>query len=112
MSNDDLSAKKTADTNADESNTNDIADELEAEFEEEQKRKEMMERKVSDARVEGWQVKSEEGDRTIMMKPNYGSLGMHIILLILTGWFSLGLVNVAYAGWRYTQHSDKKVVRV
>lgn len=67
--------------------------------------------KVDDAKVEGWKVKSEQGDRVVMMKPNYGSFGGHVLMALLTIWWTLGLGNVCYAAYKYWSDSDKKVIR-
>lgn len=70
-----------------------------------------LQQKVDDAKVEGWKLKSEQGDRVIMYKPNYGSLGGHVIIALLTVWWTLGLGNVLYAAYKYFAHSDKYVIR-
>lgn len=74
---------------------------------------EELQEKVDDAKVEGWKLKSEQGeDKAVMLKPNYGSFGGHVLVLLLTVWFTLGLGNVAYAAYCYWGKSDKKVLRV
>lgn len=69
--------------------------------------------KIDDAKVEGWKLSEEQGDsRAVMMKPDYGSTGGHVLILLLTGWWTLGLGNLLYAAKRYWMNSDKKVLRV
>lgn len=68
--------------------------------------------KVEDAQVEGWKLESEQGeDKAVMKKPNYGSLGGHGLIALLTVWWTLGLGNVVYAAYCYWSKSDKKVLR-
>lgn len=85
---------------------------LEEEWEKEQEKSEMIQRKIDDSKVEGWNLKSEQGDRAIMVKPNYGSLAGHFVIALLSVWWSFGIVNAMYAGWKYFTDSDKKVLRV
>lgn len=74
-------------------------------------RSDNLQKKVDDAEIEGWNVKSEQGDRVVMMKPNYGSLGGHVLIALLTVWWTLGLGNVLYSAHRYFYKSDKRVIR-
>lgn len=70
-----------------------------------------LKRKVDDLKTEGWKVSEEGNNRAVMMKPDYGGLGIHIIIFIIFGWWTLGIANAAYAGWCYFKRSDKRVVR-
>lgn len=86
--------------------------ELQEQAEADRKKNEMLQQKIDDAKVEGWKVAEEQGDRAVMKKPNYGSLGGHALIALLTVWWTIGLGNVCYAAYKYFSHSDKKVVRV
>lgn len=68
-------------------------------------------RRIEDERVEGWKIKEDGDERVVMYKPNYGSLGAHVLVLLLTVWVTFGLGNVAYAAYCYFAKSPKKVVR-
>lgn len=68
-------------------------------------------RRLEDEQVEGWQIKEDGDEWVIMYKPNYESLGAHILVLLLTVWFTFGLGNVAYAAHCYFVKSPRKVVR-
>ena len=70
-----------------------------------------LERQVDDMAVEGWKVSKDQGHRVILTRPDYGSLGGHVLVAILTVWWTLGLGNAAYAGYRYVRHSEKRVIR-
>lgn len=71
---------------------------------------EQFERRIEDEKVEGWKVKEDGDERVVMIKPDYGSLGEHLLVLILTFW-TFGFGNAVWAAYRYFQSSDKKVVR-
>jgi hypothetical protein len=68
-------------------------------------------RQIEDENVEGWKVKEDGDERVVMHKPNYGSLGAHVLIAILTIWWTLGIGNALYAAYCYFGKSDKKVVR-
>lgn len=67
--------------------------------------------RIEDEEVEGWKVKNDGDERVVMIKPNYGSLGGHVLVALLTIWWTFGLGNVIYAAYKYWGDSDKKVVR-
>lgn len=67
--------------------------------------------KVEDAQVEGWKVDSEQGEKVVMMKPSYGTLGGHVLIALLTVWWTFGIGNALYAAFKYFGDSDKKVIR-
>lgn len=73
---------------------------------------ERLARKIEDAEIEGWEVDERHGDRVIMAQRSYGSLKAHLLVLLLTVWFTFGLGNVVYAAYIYFAKADKKVVRV
>lgn len=69
-------------------------------------------RRVEDAEVEGWSIYEEHGDRrVVMVKRKYGTLGGHVLVGLLTVWWTLGLGNAVYAAYKYFAHADKKVLR-
>lgn len=67
-------------------------------------------RQIEDEKVSGWQIKEDGDERVVMHKPNYGSLGPHLIIFLLTFW-SAGICNGLYALYCYFQKSSQKVVR-
>lgn len=68
-------------------------------------------RRIEDEKVEGWKVKTDGDEKVVMMKPNYGSLGGHLLIALLTVWWTLGVGNAAYAAYKYFKGSPQKVVR-
>jgi hypothetical protein len=71
---------------------------------------EIFSQRIEDEMVEGWKVKEDGDERILMFKPNYGTLGGHLLVALATVWWTLGLGNVAYAGYKYMK-SPTKVVR-
>jgi hypothetical protein len=68
-------------------------------------------RRLEDEQVEGWKIKEDGDERVVMHKPNYGSLGGHILIALLTVWWTLGIGNAIYAAYKYFGDSPTKVVR-
>jgi hypothetical protein len=104
----------TTETNTDDTtddaadDTTDIKAELEEQAEAERAKNEMLQRKIDDARVEGWSLSREQGERAVMVKHHHGSLLVHIILLV----FTVGVGNLIYWPYCYFGKTDKKVLRV
>lgn len=69
------------------------------------------EKQIEDEKVEGWKVKKDGDERVILIKPNYGSLGEHILIALLTLWWTLGVGNVIWAAYRYLTNSAEKIIR-
>jgi hypothetical protein len=72
---------------------------------------EKLQKEVEDAKVEGWQLDSEHSDKAILVKRGWGTLGGHVLVGLLTIWWTLGIGNVLYAAYKYFVDTDKKVVR-
>lgn len=65
---------------------------------------------IDDKKVEGWDVKSREGDRVVLVKRGFGSLGGHVLVFILT-FFTFGIGNGVYAAYKYFIDTDEMVMR-
>lgn len=70
-------------------------------------------RKVEDANVEGWELLEvdDDGTRAVVVDRGYGSILVHILVALLTIWWTVGLGNLAYAGYKYYADAEKKVLR-
>ena len=75
------------------------------------RRTEELQRQIDEAIVEGWRIESETPDRIVLVKREYGNLGVHVLLAVLTAWWSFGLINVAYAAFKYANDSQRRVLR-
>lgn len=72
---------------------------------------ENLQKKVDDAKTEGWNLDEEGENRAVMIKRGYGTLGGHVLIAFLTIWWTFGLGNVIYAAYKYFGDTDKKVIR-
>lgn len=68
-------------------------------------------KRIEDEQTEGWKIKEDGDERVVMYKPNYGSLGGHVLIALLTIWWTFGIGNALYAAYKYWGDSDKKVIR-
>lgn len=66
---------------------------------------------IDDKKVEGWNVKSREGDRVILVKRGFGTLGSHVLVAILTAWWTVFIGNAIYAAYKYFMDTDRMVIR-
>ncbi|MFC7057656.1 hypothetical protein [Halovenus salina] len=66
---------------------------------------------IDDKKVEGWDVKSRQGDRVVLVKRGFGSLGSHVLVALLTAWWTVFIGNVVYAAYKYFIDTDKMVIR-
>ncbi|QLG62331.1 zinc ribbon domain-containing protein [Halorarum salinum] len=64
-------------------------------------------RRVADFRVRGWTVEHDHGDRVVLADRGFGSLPVHVLLLVLTG----GVGNVLYAWYRHTSGAPRREIR-
>lgn len=72
-----------------------------------------LQRRIDDAKVEGWSLDEQQGDdRAVMVRRGYGTLGAHGLVFLLTIWWTFGLGNVLYAAKKYFYDADKRVIRV
>ncbi|OED30910.1 hypothetical protein [Methanosphaera sp. WGK6] len=55
-----------------------------------------------------YSVVSYKEDMVCLKKNNYGNILIHALLLVLTVWFSLGLLNICYLLFSY-YHNTRKV---
>jgi uncharacterized membrane protein len=58
----------------------------------------------------GWRITKSGDDWTQLHKPNVGSREGHLLIALLTGWWTLGAVNLGYAAFMYCFDSPTKIV--
>lgn len=68
-------------------------------------------RKIEDAETEGWSLHAERQNSAVMIKRKKGSIGAHLIIALLTAWWTLGVGNLLYLAYKYFSDADKKVLR-
>jgi hypothetical protein len=64
-------------------------------------------RRVEDLTVEGWDVKHDYGDRVVMVNRGFGSIPLHILLLMTTS----GVGNLLYAWYCYSPGAERIELR-
>lgn len=68
-----------------------------------------MERTVEDFLTRGYKIKDEGQESMMLKKKNWGTGGMHVVIAVLTIWWTLGLGNVAYAIYKYLTAEEVQV---
>jgi len=74
--------------------------------------KKQYEHAVEDKTTEGYKVESKTNTQAVLVKRDLGSAMWHIIIFILTVWFTLGLGNIIYIVYRYFVKADKVIIKV
>lgn len=64
-------------------------------------------RRIEDLTVEGWELQQDYGDRAVLIDRGFGSIGIHVILLLFTG----GIGNLLYAWYCYSAGADRIELR-
>ncbi len=59
---------------------------------------------------EGYKVISNNNQKTLLNKHNYGNLKIHVILLICTGIFLLAIPNIIYLLYSYFRKEDDVMI--
>jgi hypothetical protein len=60
-----------------------------------------MEKVIDDFVTQGYKIKSQGQSSTMMKEKDFGSGGMHLLVLIFLGWWTLGIANACYAAYAY-----------
>lgn len=60
-----------------------------------------MERLIDEFITQGYKVKSQGELSAMVKKKDFGSGGMHLIVFIFLGWWTLLIANAVYAAYKY-----------
>lgn len=60
-----------------------------------------MDKVIDDFITQGYKVKSRGEQSAMMKEKDFGSGGMHLIILIFLGWWTIGIANAVYAAYKY-----------
>jgi len=69
--------------------------------------KKEFESEVEDKQTEGYKIVSKTGTVCVLEKRNLGKALWHILILILTIWFTFGIGNILYLLYAYFVNVDK-----
>lgn len=61
-------------------------------------------------RDEGWRVKYASSDAVHIIKPESGSFRAHVVVAVLTAWWTLGLGNLVYGAYKFHTESESRVI--
>lgn len=61
---------------------------------------------------DGWTVASRDETEVTLKKRGFGSLKAHVVILVLTAWWTFFMGNVAYAAYKYIRGTKKVVPNV
>lgn len=70
-----------------------------------------MERSVDEFITRGYRIVAEGDASTRLKERDWGDAGTHLIIAMLTGWWTFGLANALYALYRYTT-AEEVVVKI
>lgn len=68
-----------------------------------------MEKVIDDFMTQGYKTKSKGERTTLMKKKTWGSGGMHVVVAILTLWWTLGIGNACYAIYKYMTAEEVQI---
>jgi hypothetical protein len=73
-------------------------------------RSERARREIEDALAAGWRIESEGPHRVVLVDREFGSVGGHLVVALLTFWWTMGLGNLVYAAYKYFNDTRRRVV--
>ena len=73
-------------------------------------RSKRLQREVDDLVAQGWRIEDENADRVVMVDREFGSLFSHVLVAILTIWWTFGLGNVVWGAYNYVNRSRRRVL--
>jgi hypothetical protein len=68
-----------------------------------------MEKVIDDFITQGYRIKEQGQNSTMMKEKDWGSGGMHLIVLVFLGWWTIGIANVVYAAYKYFTGAEVKI---
>lgn len=64
--------------------------------------------KIDNALIEGWKIHKQSDNEVVMIKRRRASVFWHIVIAILTAWWTFGLGNVLY--WAKCRYGDAETI--
>lgn len=69
-----------------------------------------LQREIDELIERGWQIEDEETDRVVMVDRDFGSPASHVVVAVLTIWWSMGVGNVLWGAYNYFANSRRRVL--
>ncbi|NGM67643.1 zinc ribbon domain-containing protein [Natronolimnobius sp. AArcel1] len=73
-------------------------------------RRQRLEEKIAMATSDGWELEYDFGDRAVMSRRSVGSLDDHVLIGLLTLWWTMGLGNIFYGIYVYSEKPERMVL--
>lgn len=73
-------------------------------------RSKRLQREIDDLVAQGWRIEDEDRDRVVMVDREFGSLASHVVVALLTFWWTMGLGNVVWGAYKYVSNSRRRVL--
>ncbi|WP_222918802.1 zinc ribbon domain-containing protein [Natrinema sp. SYSU A 869] len=70
-----------------------------------------LEYRIAAASREGWQLEHDFGDHAVMIRRTFGGVDDHLLVALITVWWTMGMGNVLYGAYRYFDDAERMVVR-
>nr|WP_319004348.1 zinc ribbon domain-containing protein [Natrinema amylolyticum] len=70
-----------------------------------------LERRIAAASREGWRLERDCGDHAVVVRRTVGDVADHLVVALVTVWWTMGLGNVLYGAYRYFDDAERMVVR-
>jgi len=67
-------------------------------------------RRVAREQADDWRVKERGEDWALLHKPDFGTKDGHVLLAVVTVWWTFGLANLAYALLEYWYDTPTKMI--
>ncbi|WP_246999511.1 zinc ribbon domain-containing protein [Halosolutus gelatinilyticus] len=69
-----------------------------------------LQREIDTLVAQGWAIEDEAPDRVVMVDREFGSVASHIVVAMLTIWWTMGLGNVLWGAYNYAANSRRRVL--
>ncbi|QRV15572.1 zinc ribbon domain-containing protein [Haloterrigena salifodinae] len=69
-----------------------------------------LQREIDELVARGWTIEEEAPDHVVMIDREFGSVVSHLLVAILTFWFSMGVGNVVWGAYNYVANSRRRVL--
>ncbi|AEH37357.1 zinc ribbon domain-containing protein [Halopiger xanaduensis] len=70
-----------------------------------------LETRIARATRDGWELEHDFGDHAVMVRRTFGDTDEHLVVALLTVWWTMGLGNVLYGAYRYVEDAERMVLR-
>lgn len=73
--------------------------------------RDVLEYRIATAAQDGWKLEHDFGDHAVMVRRTVGSLRNHLIIALVTVWFTMGFGNALYGAYCYFGDAERIVLR-